>query len=84
MDDIVTKNSQLVQWLRHDEDSVSFLQDGTEFLKELLVPADEELVSHPTEGECAGKGDQIGRIFYYEGRCFSTIEVAQFCGCIVP
>ena len=51
MDDLFSKNSQLAQWLRHNEDSIVLIEDGFEDLKQLSCPLDDEIESPQTEGK---------------------------------
>ena len=51
MDEIFQKSNQLTNWIRHNEESIFFLEDGFEDLKELLAPIEDEIDSDQTEGK---------------------------------
>ena len=50
MDEIFQKTNQLTQWIRHNEESIFLLEDGLEYLKELLTPIEDEIENDQTEG----------------------------------
>ena len=51
MEELFSKNNQLAQWLRHNEDSIVLIDDGFEDLKQLLNPLEDEIESNQNEGK---------------------------------
>ena len=51
MDEIFQKTNQLTQWIRHNEESVFLVEDGLEYLKELLTPIEDDIENDQTEGK---------------------------------
>ena len=49
--EVFTKNNQIIQWLRHSEETVFLIEDSWDYLKELLLPLDDEFIADTTEGK---------------------------------
>ena len=65
MDEIFLKNPQLIPWIKHSEESIFLNQDDLEFIKELLLPIEDEFEKDQCEGRSKSLNLNEQKIRYF-------------------